>query len=257
MCKFCLKHFFFLLKSDKPKHGGRKVFFRRLWCRIQRIPLHKNDKIFSSPTGNGCESFEKYHLISSPSQVNDERAPTSYGSFVGKKRMMSTNLGEIGNRKVLKRTSCNKNDCAGGDNFNSNTEGHSVCGVIKTIEFGNVHKKGENSSPRNNGDKVTMFSNRVKINEQFAFHGRARLTRGDDMLWLSESDCFIRQELAEVFTAQEDDLNNFGNSHIGQVGVRCFYCAENLSPGARKEGHVFYPSSIAAVQQAVLDLQRV
>jgi hypothetical protein len=172
--------------------------------------------------------------------------------------MMSTNLGEIGNRKVLKHTSgCYKNDCAGDDNFNTNIEGHSVCGVIETIEFGNVHKKGENSSPRDSGDKVTILPNRVKINEQFAFHGRARLTRGDDMQWLSETDCFIRQELAEVFTAQEDDLNNFGNSHMGQVGVRCFYCAENLSPGARKEGHVFYPTSIAAVQQAVLDLQRV
>jgi len=25
-------------KKDKPKHGGRKVFFHRLWCRIQGIP---------------------------------------------------------------------------------------------------------------------------------------------------------------------------------------------------------------------------
>lgn len=248
-----LTFFCFIVKSDKPKHGGRKVFFRRLWCRIQRIPLHKNDKIFSSPTGNECESFEKYHLILSQSQVNDERASTSYGSLEGKKRMMSTNLVETGNRKVLKRTSgCCKNDCAGDDTFSQ-----SVCGVIKTIEFGNVHKKGEISSPRDSGDKFTILSNRVKINEQFAFHGRARLTRGDDMQWLSESDCFIRQELAEVFTAQEDDLNNCGNSHIGQVGVRCFYCAKNLSPVARKEGNVFYPSSIAAVQQAVLNLQRV
>ncbi len=26
-------------RLDKPKHGGRKVFFRRLWCRIQGLPL--------------------------------------------------------------------------------------------------------------------------------------------------------------------------------------------------------------------------
>jgi len=26
-------------RLDKPKHGGRKVFFRRLWCRIQGIPI--------------------------------------------------------------------------------------------------------------------------------------------------------------------------------------------------------------------------
>lgn len=26
-------------KADKPKHGGRKVFFRRLWCRMQGLPM--------------------------------------------------------------------------------------------------------------------------------------------------------------------------------------------------------------------------
>jgi len=26
-------------RSDKPKHGGRKVFFHRLWCRIQGLPI--------------------------------------------------------------------------------------------------------------------------------------------------------------------------------------------------------------------------
>ena len=26
-------------KAHKPKHGGRKVFFKRLWCRIHRIPI--------------------------------------------------------------------------------------------------------------------------------------------------------------------------------------------------------------------------
>ena len=27
-------------KFDKPKHGGRKVFFHRLWCRIQGVPIN-------------------------------------------------------------------------------------------------------------------------------------------------------------------------------------------------------------------------
>lgn len=29
-------------RSEKPKHGGRKVFFHRLWCRIQNIPFDDN-----------------------------------------------------------------------------------------------------------------------------------------------------------------------------------------------------------------------
>jgi hypothetical protein len=31
--------------DNKPRHGGRKVFFHRLWCRIQRIPLPKHEKV--------------------------------------------------------------------------------------------------------------------------------------------------------------------------------------------------------------------
>jgi hypothetical protein len=31
------------LQGDKPKHGGRKVFFRRLWCRIQRLPITEDE----------------------------------------------------------------------------------------------------------------------------------------------------------------------------------------------------------------------
>ena len=28
-------------RADKPKHGGRKVFFHRLWCRIQGLPFEE------------------------------------------------------------------------------------------------------------------------------------------------------------------------------------------------------------------------
>lgn len=30
-------------RADKPKHGGRKVFFHRLWCRIQSLPIEEDD----------------------------------------------------------------------------------------------------------------------------------------------------------------------------------------------------------------------
>lgn len=36
--------------DNKPRHGGRKVFFHRLCCRIQRIPLPKQEKIEESPS---------------------------------------------------------------------------------------------------------------------------------------------------------------------------------------------------------------
>jgi len=37
-------------RADKPKHGGRKVFFHRLWCRIQGIPLEEtNEPLLKEP----------------------------------------------------------------------------------------------------------------------------------------------------------------------------------------------------------------
>lgn len=31
-------------RADKPKHGGRKVFFHRLWCRIQNLKIEEKDE---------------------------------------------------------------------------------------------------------------------------------------------------------------------------------------------------------------------
>ena len=59
----------------------------------------------------------------------------------------------------------------------------------------------------------------------------------------------------EVFTAQDEDLKLNGDLEIGQVGVRCFFCAENKSPQDREKGHAYYPSVVAAIQQSVSDLQ--
>lgn len=42
--------------DSKPRHGGRKVFFHRLWCRIQRIPLPKHEKIEDSPHSKTSKS---------------------------------------------------------------------------------------------------------------------------------------------------------------------------------------------------------
>ncbi len=132
-----------------------------------------------------------------------------------------------------------------------------VGGVVEMVEFDNVHEEGDVISHHERSDFASSnAAHSAKNNAHIAYQGRARLTRGDDLHWLSESDCFIRQELAEVFTAQEEDLGLHGDPQIGQVGVRCFYCAENLPSGERRGGHVYYPSSVAAVQLAVSNLQR-
>jgi len=249
-------------KSDKPKHGGRKVFFRRLWCRIQRIPLPKHDKPSSPLTADDCESPEKDEKDSpsqSPSLATEESiTATPSETPEGKKRNETADSTEKENRKIAKRTlERHKNDHARNNSSNSDMEGDGGGGVVEMVEFDNVHEGGDITSHHDHGDfDSTISANSAKNNAHIVYRGRARLKRRDDLHWLSEVDCFIRQELAEVFTAQEEDLDSFGDPQIGQVEVRCFYCAENLAPDERRGGHAYYPSSVAAVQQAVSDLQR-
>ncbi len=249
----CVLTLIFFGKSDKPKHGGRKVFFRRLWCRIQRIPLPKNDNPSSPPTVNDCETQKKDSPPPSPSLANEEGITTPpSGTPEGKKRKKTADSTEKENRKTQKIDHA-RNDSSS----NSDVEGDGGGGVVEMVEFDNVHEEADINSHHDHGDFAsTTASNSAEYNANIIYRGRARLTRGDDLHWLSEADCFIRQELAEVFTAQEEDLDLFGDPQIGQVGVRCFYCAENLAPEERRGGHVYYPSSVAAVQQAVSDLQR-
>lgn len=140
----------------------------------------------------------------------------------------------------------------------ADTESDRGSGVVEEMAvFRNVHEESNVTSHHECGDlSSSNAANGVKNNTHITYQGRARLTRGDDLHWLSESDCFIRQELADVFTAQEEDLGLFGDPQIGQVGVRCFYCAENLPLEERRAGHLYYPSSVASLQQAVSDLHR-
>jgi len=52
-------------RADKPKHGGRKVFFHRLWCRIQRLPISEDEK--------GSKKKRKKNESNSPKKTKKKR----------------------------------------------------------------------------------------------------------------------------------------------------------------------------------------
>jgi len=132
------------------------------------------------------------------------------------------------------------------------------------VEFDNVHRETAKSSTSWGGPgpvsvhvPTRAVATAITMDKPHTlYQGRARLMRGDDTHWLSEADCYIRQELAEVFTAQEEDVALFADLEIGQVGIRCFYCAENKAPKDRNSSHCSFPSTVAGIQNAVSDLQR-
>ena len=143
------------------------------------------------------------------------------------------------------------------NDYDSDQDDRRKRGRVKTIEFDNVHGESTKSTSSSHPKATTanMISN-ANENKRIIYQGRTRLSRGDDPHWLSEADCFIRQELAEVFSAKEEDLELYGEPEIGQVGVRCFYCAEKKDPEDRSKTHAFFPLSVGGVQQAVADLSR-
>ncbi|KAL3801081.1 hypothetical protein HJC23_002374 [Cyclotella cryptica] len=199
--------------DNKPRHGGRKVFFHRLWCRIQRIPLPKHEKIEDLPQ----KTPNRQKSLSSPSSS-------------GRKRKKSVDTDhddeETGPEKKL-----TKHD-----------------GIDVSGSFDNSGKLKD----------ATISTNESHIKTQIspAFHGSIRLARGDDSSWLSDACCFIRSNLVEAFTASEAEVDDVNATSPGQVGVRCLYCAKNLSANDRPKGHVHFPSSVAGIQDAVSDLNR-
>ncbi|CAB9496154.1 expressed unknown protein [Seminavis robusta] len=74
----------------------------------------------------------------------------------------------------------------------------------------------------------------------------------EDQNWLSEFQCFIRQEILEVFRATNEDVRVRNNSkHLAtqQVGIRCRYCA-HLPPSSRASRSSAFPSSVPQIYQS-------
>jgi len=90
------------------------------------------------------------------------------------------------------------------------------------------------------------------------FDGTVSLAKRDDPYWLSEVQCYVRSDMIEVFSASEEDVKERGR-HIfvglGNVGLRCVYCAQ-CSDRKRSKESIIFPSKLSNIHQAVQDLQR-
>jgi len=63
--------------------------------------------------------------------------------------------------------------------------------------------------------------------------------------------------MVEVFSLTEEDTEGgeYENAEVGQIGLRCKFCAK-LPLKSRPKGHVYFPDTISAIHQCVTDLQR-
>lgn len=80
-----------------------------------------------------------------------------------------------------------------------------------------------------------------------------------DKDWLSEMNCFIRENCVEAFSASDEEVNRAakrGKLGKNQVGIRCCFC-KHVSMSSRTAAAVSYPASVAGISESVKRWQRV
>lgn len=214
-------------RAEKPKHGGRKVFFHRLWCRIQRVPLSDDES--GKKKGSGTWSRKK----------RDAAAK----KVVKRRRSV---LPKAGDSDVEGEDEEDENDTD--ESSETETEEDDTAGEEDDMDI------SEKSPPR------TKSKPRQKKAPDVIHEGCVRLTKTDDPHWLSEMQCFVRSDLVEVYShKKKDSLDGYAGRkepEVGQVGIRCVFC-KTLPRAERSSGSIYFPDTLAAIQTKVGDMIRL
>lgn len=87
------------------------------------------------------------------------------------------------------------------------------------------------------------------------------LAIAEDKEWISDMDCFVRENLA-AFCATEEDVNCAESDRkypivVGQVGIRCLHCAMTSTGEGARGTAVAFPHSIHGIYESVREFQRL
>ena len=276
-------------KTEKPKHGGRKIFFHRLWCRIQGIqildleddvvvkvgrqkgaknkkPVVPKRKLVSSKKRlkhpNGESLSDEADLDGADDITDDDDATMSdlddYPVSMDMDGMTSED--EDGGEEKGKIEKKGKNMAA----FRNPKPAMARDGV-----YGNNKGAGGDISSEDGTSgtaEVVLPYSYTEVNNMLdegeTWSGDSvRLATVDDCLWLSERDCFIRSEMVDVFSAnytrstEPDNPSSLAPVEIGQVGIRCVHC-EAASPHACPHAYACYPTKLASLYETVTNFHK-
>ena len=223
----------------KPKHGGRKIFFHRLWCRVQGLPIRENvggtstagaisskgrggkKKGVATSVGRGVRedqnksySSDEHSSVDSDDNASDNEADLS--DYIGRTKNMTAYSNPL---------HATMND----DDGNSGSEDGGSSGDEVTLCYSCIDS--------------TKIDGKKRHKTGFCWTGTAgiRLAKVDDPLFLSEMHSFMRGEMLEAFSSQEET----DEVQLGQAGVRCVFCA-GAPPEARSEEYTCYPPSLSS-----------
>jgi len=218
-------------RAEKPKHGGRKVFFHRLWCRIQRIPMSEDI------VADGGSARRRANYASGRKRKSSRPNNRSNGSESGDD---DSELDDSDDRINSSDEETDTEDDEGSDDDEIQSAARLLTGASTT-------------------GKVKPGSNTNK-SENTWYEGRVSLAKTDDPNWLSEIQCFVRSDLVELFSHKEEDcLEGYAGRKepsVGQVGLRCVFC-KTLEESERPPGYLYFPDNLSAIHTKVGDMIRL
>jgi len=208
-------------RADKPKHGGRKVFFHRLWCRIQGLPIEDAKDEKDKKKKPGRKPKKKKTKSESEKEADDESDANEDTKDADEEKAASSS--------------------------DEDTETESSDDSDEEEAKPKSGLKGKKSSS-GKGKQIPWFD------------GCVRLTKPDDNHWLSEMQCFARSDLVEVFAWRKNDgLDGYAGRKEpaeGQVGVRCIFC-KTLPDAEKPSGCLVFPENLGQIHTKVGDMLRL
>jgi hypothetical protein len=195
---------------DRPLHGGRKVFFHRLWCRVQQLPIHVTDEVelaWGIRQAANKDNSQK-EVIDSYSQ--DDFDP-----------------------KKIKLTSCH-------DNQRPKRKETAVTSLRMT------RKQLAHDNHTVDSDSTGSLKNDIT---DVRYNGCVPLCKGSDHAWIPAQQCFERASMIFVFAVDEiyaNTLAEYMPVHLGQVGIICSFCYK-INPSDRPKGCSLFPSSLSSL----------
>lgn len=222
-------------KGDKPKHGGRKVFFHRLWCRIQRIDnSEEEDTVPGSNT-------KKIHHSGRKSK------------FTPKKKKSYSN--GRSSRTLSFEVSDSEFEGDSTEEENSSTTSSSSFGSQTEYEH-NKDFYGEEKtkiSEREQEEEDSIISD-IDSNLTIEVDG-VSLSKSDDIHWLPKLHRYIRVHMIEAFTATSEDQSSSHDVVVkGQAGIRCVFCARKNHQNHTILDYARFPANLAELQNSSNEL---
>jgi hypothetical protein len=221
-------------RTDKPKHGGRKVFFHRLWCRIQNLP------------------FEESKV-----DENESKKSKKKNSNARKKKSKNTEHDSEGDSED------HDDDNEMSHKSTGDTSDEASDAEDQSEDSGDESVGSESVNPRKTVVSASSSSVSKLVKRPHAspwYNGCVRLTKTDDPHWLTEMECFARSDLVEVFSYKEgDSLEGYSGRREpsdGQVGIRCVFC-KSLDPSDRSNGCIAFPETLSSVHTKIADMIRL